>query len=337
MNRILASLCMCVSLASTQLAQPDDAPTVDATRRKQAVARGLVIVQKAAANYPSNRSCFSCHHQTLPMLAMTAARGAKFAINDELLQGQAEFTHRSFRERIEPMKEGRGIGGMAMTVAYGLWTLAIADWKSDDTTAAMVTFLLKTQKDDGRWVFQTSRPPLEDSFVTCTVLAAYYLEKFATDEQQSQADAAVAKAKSWLANAAITSQEDRSSMLWGRHLLGAGTDEIDAARRRVLAAQRDDGGWGQLDDMASDAYATGQALFVLQATGLATTDSAYRRGVALLIKTQCDDGSWYVETRSKPVQTFFDNGDPHGKHQFISVPATAWAVAALSATIPKDD
>jgi N-acyl-D-amino-acid deacylase len=114
-------------------------------------------------------------------------------------------------------------------------------------------------------------------------------------------------------------------------LLGAEKDQGQAARERLLAAQREDGGWSQLDGMESDAYATGQSLFVLQDTGFATDELAYRRGVEFLIRTQCEDGSWFVQTRSKPIQVFFDNGDPHGEHQFISIPATSWAVAALAA------
>ena len=47
-------------------------------------------------------------------------------------------------------------------------------------------------------------------------------------------------------------------------------------------------------------------------------------------KNQKDDGSWLVKTRSKPIQKFFDNGDPHGKNQFISISATSWATAALA-------
>jgi N-acyl-D-amino-acid deacylase len=300
---------------------------------RTAVARGLQVIQKGAASYPKHRQCFSCHHQTLPMLGMVGARESKVAIDTELLRAQAEFSHKSFRERIEPMKEGRGIGGMAMTVAYGLWTLALVDWEPDETTEAMVTFLLKTQKDDGQWVYQTNRPPMESSYVTCTVLSAYYLQKFASESQRESAAAAVDKAKAWLGSARIDSAEDRAFLLWGLHLLGAQKESIQATRDQVLAAQRDDGGWAQLDDMTSDAYATGQAMFVLQATGVAVHDTAYQRGIAFLLKTQLEDGSWRVETRSKPIQVFFDNGDPHGEHQFISIPATSWATAALAAAI----
>jgi hypothetical protein len=42
------------------------------------------------------------------------------------------------------------------------------------------------------------------------------------------------------------------------------------------------------------------------------------------------DGSWHVVSRSKPVQAFFDNEDPHGKDQSIFIMATNWAVASLA-------
>ena len=87
--------------------------------------------------------------------------------------------------------------------------------------------------------------------------------------------------------------------------------------------------------MDSDAYATGQTLFVLQSTGFGVNEQAYRRGTDFLIKTQKPDGSWFVRSRSKPIQADFDNGDPHGKDQFISIPATCWATAALAAALEK--
>ena len=53
---------------------------------------------------------------------------------------------------------------------------------------------------------------------------------------------------------------------------GAPGKELQAAAQELLQTQRDDGGWGQLDKLDSDAYATGSALVVLrQAGGLALT------------------------------------------------------------------
>src|SRR5439155_11828255 len=103
-----------------------------------------------------------------------------------------------------------------------------------------------------------------------------------------------------------------------------------SAQAALLGIQNEDGGWSQTREMKSDAYATGQTLYLLQTTGLSATDPAYERGIRFLLKTQRPDGSWLVLTRSRPLQTYFDNGDPHGTNQFISIPATSWAVAALA-------
>jgi N-acyl-D-amino-acid deacylase len=217
-----------------------------------------------------------------------------------------------------------------MTVGYGLWALSLAKGDADDTTAAMVNYLVKTQHEDGYWAGQVSRPPMEESHGFCTVLAVMGIRKYAVPAQKEPADAAVAKAKIWLAKVQPSSQEDKAARLWGLYLVDAAKDDLDAACKTVLSAQRDDGGWPQVDGMESDAYATGQTLFVLHATETPNTAPACERGIAFLLKTQRDDGSWYVKSRSKPVQVYFDNGDPHGKDQFISTPATCWAVVALA-------
>jgi hypothetical protein len=72
----------------------------------------------------------------------------------------------------------------------------------------------------------------------------------------------------------------------------------------------------------------------LRRAGVPSDHTAYRKGVAYLLKTQTPEGAWLVKTRSKPVQRFFDNGDPGGKDQFISFAATGWAVQALLECVP---
>jgi squalene cyclase len=112
--------------------------------------------------------------------------------------------------------------------------------------------------------------------------------------------------------------------------------DIEAATKELLAKQRDDGGWAQLDSgepesaTKSDAYATGTALVALhQAGGLPTSDPAYQRGLRHLLTTQEADGSWHVASRSKPFQAYYESGFPHGNDQFISCAASGWATWAL--------
>jgi N-acyl-D-aspartate/D-glutamate deacylase len=315
---------------------PPAAPLVGQSELRRAALGGLRIVEKAAREYPRHRSCFACHHQTLPLKAMVVARRVGLTIDEGLLQDQAGFTSESFEERIVPMAQGKGIGGAAMTVGYGLWTLALADRPRDEVTEAMVSFLLKTQKPDGHWTSSSRRPPLEESSLTSTVLAIEGLRRYASAAQRAEADAAVAKGAAWIDRAPLSVQEDRNFRLRGLRQLGSDPEPIREARAVVLAAQQADGGWAARDGLASDAYATGQTLTELYEAGLSPSDPAYQRGLRFLLETQRDDGSWKVETRSKPVQVFFDNGDPHGKHQFISIPATAWAVAALAVALQAE-
>ena len=104
--------------------------------------------------------------------------------------------------------------------------------------------------------------------------------------------------------------------------------------RELLAKQRPDGGWSDLDSMESSAYATGKSLFALQTADLPASDAAYQRAVKYLLNTQQEDGSWYVKTRAMAFQPYFDAGFPHGFDQWISAAGTSWATMALSLASP---
>jgi hypothetical protein len=82
--------------------------------------------------------------------------------------------------------------------------------------------------------------------------------------------------------------------------------------------------------MAPDAYAAGQALYALQVGGVPVAGDAYRRGVAYLLRTQLEDGTWFVRSRAFGFQPYFESGFAHGRDQFISASATAWAAIALA-------
>jgi squalene cyclase len=106
---------------------------------------------------------------------------------------------------------------------------------------------------------------------------------------------------------------------------------VTAAARELVAGQRSDGGWSQEPSMESDAYATGEALVALGESGaIREDDPAVGQGVAFLLRTQLDDGSWFVKSRAVPIQAYFESGFPHGPDQWISAAATAWAVTALA-------
>jgi len=309
---------------------------------KAAIEKGLRRVEQGVTNYPQHRQCFSCHHQAMAVFTLTAARQRGFDADAELLRNVIDFSARTFRNR-SAIARGQGVGGDSVSVVYALHTFAAVDRPPDETTAALVEYLLVKQRSDGSWPipFGGDRPPTMGSPFTPTGLAMNALKRYGppadaanAEEQRKRIDTAIARGRAWLLAGKAVSTEDQVFRLRGLVDAGAEAKDTDAARDQLVAEQREDGGWAQLPKMETDAYATGTVLVVLRAAGLPTDHPAYRKGVAYLLHTQREDGAWVVQTRSRPLQVYFDNGDAGGKSQFISFAATNWALLALLELFP---
>lgn len=311
----------------------DEAKQTAAVRA--AIVKALPLIQKGAAGHRAQRTCFACHHQGIPILALTTARSRGFAIDEEDLQKHLRFINEFLDKNRANYLKGRGQGGQVDTAGYALWTLEMGGWKANPTTAAVAEYLLLYNKELDHWRLTSNRPPSEVSPFTTNYLAVRALQTFGTPEQRERVDERLPKIRAWLAKAPVKDTEDHVFRLWALKRVGAEPREILAASLELLKLQQDSGGWGQRTAMAPDAYATGTVLAVLhQAAELAPTDPAYQRGVRFLLTSQQDDGSWHVRSRSKPFQTYFESGFPHGKDQFISLAASAWATAALAWSLP---
>lgn len=320
---------------SAGLARATEPPANSPEEIKAAVGKALPLLLRGAEGHVAKRSCFACHNQALPMLAFTTARPRGFSVRDEDLKKQTEFIAEFLERNQEEYRQGKGQGGQVDTAGYALFTLELGGWKPDATTEAVVEYLLLRDKDRDHWRTTSVRPPSEVSDFTPTYFALRALRKWGVSEQKERVEKRVETVRGWLLKARATDTEDRVFRLWGLQESGADDKEIRSAARELIQSQREDGGWGQTDSMDSDAYATGSALVVLhQAGGLATSDPVYQRGITFLLKTQRDDGSWLVRSRSKPFQTYFESGFPHGKDQFISMAATGWAATALALACP---
>lgn len=312
-----------------------DEPPLSAEVLKPAVQKILPLLEQGAAGSMKERPrCFTCHNQGLPLMALTTAKRHGFPVNEELLKAQGEFIAK-FLERNRPaFLSGKGTGGQVATAGEALRALETVEWKPDETTAAVSEYLLTFQKDSGHWKMTSDRPPSESSHFTANYLAIRALQRFSTDEQKERRDQRIEQARQWLLKTGPQETEDRVFQLLSLHRLDA-ADELAKAATELLATQRDDGGWSQKPDMESDAYATGSALVALHETGrLKASDAAYQRGLRFLLKTQQADGSWYVKSRSKPFQAYFESGFPHGTDQFISIAASSWAATALILACP---
>ncbi len=209
-------------------------------------------------------------------------------------------------------------------------------WSSDESTAALTGFLLRTQQDASHWrgepldKSRQIRPPAAGSDFTTTFVALRGLNAFGTAEQKPKIEARARTVRQWALSATPDHTEDCVFRLRLLRYVEADEEAVGKAAAELLQLQRTDGGWAQTSEMQSDAYATGSALVSLLRAGKVPQDhAAVRHGVQYLLDTQQEDGSWHVKTRAKPVQPYFESGFPHGKDQFISTFASSWATLAL--------
>ena len=314
----------------------DSAPSLDAIRT--AVAKSLPLLEKGArGSMEKRKQCFTCHNQGMPIMALTTARDRGFPIDSEGLQQLVKFTADFLERNRANYLAGEGQGGQALTAGYALWALQNGGWKSDATTAAVAEYLLLWQKNLDHWKPQTLRPPTEGSLFTASYVALRGLQKLGTASQKERIAERFEQVREWVLKTPANDTEDHVFRLRALQACGAPDAAIRRAAQELLQSQRADGGWAQLPELETDAYATGAALVALhQAGGLATDDAAYRKGLGYLIAGQIEDGSWHVRTRSKPIQTYYESGYPHGEDQFISISAAGWATTALVLALPPD-
>jgi hypothetical protein len=324
----------CVFLFAVMAISADGAAPKESEIRA-AVAKSLPLLAAGArASMEQRKQCFTCHNQGLPIMALTVARDRGFAIDGDNLRTQVQFTADFLARNRTNYLTGKGQGGQADTAGYALWALANGGWKPDETTAAAAEYLLVWQQDLVHWKPQSQRPPTEQSLFTSTYVALRGLKTFGTPEQHERIEQRFARVREWLPKTPAQDTEDRVARLRALHVLDADTE---SAAKELLESQRADGGWGQLADMPSDPYATSTALLALHYAGaLSTADAAYQRGLRFLLSTQLPDGTWHVRTRSKPIQTYYESGYPHGPDQFISITAAGWATTALALALPGE-
>jgi ankyrin repeat protein len=308
--------------------------TVDA---RQSVERSVSLLLKSSQGIFAGRRCFTCHHNSMPVEAAALARRKGIAVHEEQVANNVSDILAVFRQGAAPAMQAQATfpGAVALTLGYGMMGLAAERHPLDKATAAMTHWILATQMPDGSWLGNgVNRPPMEFSTVSHTVIAARGLTLYPIPARQSQIDRALAKAGRWLQSAPAPSAEERAMRLLGLVWTNAPAAAAKAAAQDVIARQSPSGGWSQLTTWEPDAYATGLALYALREAGVAVTDDVYRKGVAFLLASQYPDGSWFVRSRSFPVQVYFESGFPFGRHQWISAAGTAWAARAIAATLP---
>lgn len=316
------------------LGAPPVAPTVAVSHASRgsrsaaaAVDQALAMIEKQSYNFIRIGGCNSCHSQDLASAAAAYARSRGFRAP------QVPQLPQSMMPTPERVVDFGIIG--AASIGWELFDFGMNGVAKNPYTDAAVRVIKAMQTPQGNWSANESRrPPMNAGDFNAAAMAIYAIRQYTPAGNEATSEAAVQRAVAWLEQSTPQTTQDRAfhalALAWSNNA----PESARKSARALLPLQRPDGGWSQLPGLASDAYATGQALFALYTAGkIPITDPAYRKGIDYLLRTQATDGTWHVKSRSIWLQPYFESGFPYGQDQFISTAGTAWAAMALATTV----
>jgi hypothetical protein len=294
-----------------------------------AIDRGLAFLAKDALAWKKQHNCVSCHHASLVVWSMREAKLRGHTVDEPVLAELTKWVAESGDGKFglaRPASAPKALSPKAVWFALALG----ADPEPDAISRKGMKLLLKTvkseQTENGSWsAWPETRPPIfgssDESMTALATLALLPAAAAGDDSARSVRD----KAVRWLTES--KSDDDPQSIamrlvLWQR--LGRPAGEWKPLVARITGRQNADGGWSQTVATASDAWATGQALYALAHVGIKPDEPGVARGRTFLIRTQRDDGSWPMTSR--PVK-------PGGAGCKSLIPITgagcAWAILGL--------
>jgi hypothetical protein len=327
----LAALCSALVSTCVMAAEPQQV--------RAAAEKSLHLLQRCNPEFFRQTGCVACHQHSVTSLAVSEARRRGLAVDEQSAREQLQVTAlvvKSMRSRL--LQRVDHPFNSAPVVGYIALGMAAENYPADENTDAMVVEVAGRQTSEGSWTAFGHRPPLEYSRIGATALAVFAMKSYGPPGLKEPFAHRIDRARTWLIAAEPELNSEHVFRLLGLAWSDADKDQIDAQTMSLMKQQHDDGGWSELPEMASDAYATAMTLYAMrEGGGIAAVDPVYTRGVEYLLRTQLDDGSWHVKSRALPFQPYFESGFPHGHDQWISAAATGFAAVALMSTLPQTD
>jgi hypothetical protein len=236
----------------------------------------------------------------------------------------------------DPRPQGRGLNMGLPFLAVAAQSLSALKEGQKHSLKLIAEEIVKKQQPDGSWEFFATlrRPPINESQTTDAAWIIMALEGQAGPDAPKSQREALAKAVAWL-DAAKRSDLHQDKVL--KVLMGVRSAKPRKALHttidELLALQRSDGGWSQtVPELKSDAFATGQTLYVLSLAGFSAERPEIKRGIDFLVATQMPDGSWPMISRSTP------DGSPGSAKSLtpITCAASSWATLGLARLVPRE-
>jgi ankyrin repeat protein len=298
---------------------------------RDSATRAIALLQAGQKTWYSKINCHSCHHQFQPAMAFRVARAHGIPVDETIARGDAVKAF-AFTD-LDAAIQYRDVQETVMDLGYSL-VAANATGLAPNLVSNVYARLVAGRQDPaGNWDDLHQRPPQSYSRFTQTAIGLRAIQLYSHPSQAADVAGRVARARAWLLANSPRDTEERTWQLLGLSWAGGRDQAFIAKAARALAAmQLPDGGWNSIEGRPSDAYSTAEVLVALP-----ITDPAWRRGIAYLVSSQANDGSWHVESRLHPPAqvspAYFESGYPYGHDQYLSASTASLAIMALSTAL----
>jgi hypothetical protein len=335
---LLMVLCFCPTAFADKPAVSPSPATPQQVQKS--VERSLKYLQAESTSWLNVRKCAACHHVALPLWSMIEAERQGYSVDKKFVTETADRTlgsrEKMIGSRILPDPKGKpdtrpgsNMGIVFVAIAgQALPSLSEGQKQSLKLIAAEIP---KKQEKNGSWRSVDDRIPIHENAAIDTAWSIMAMEVGTDATKPSPEREAIAKAKAWLDGQAPTSLQTKVFKIWMGLREKKTRAELQPSLNELLALQQPDGGWRQVPEMKSDAYATGQTLYILGLAGFTADQPQIKRGIDFLIANQKPDGSWPMISRS----TLGPERKPTKLLTPITCAAGSWATLSLVTLVPR--
>lgn len=321
-------------------------PRATGLQVQQTVDRAIGYLQTESAAWFKTRGCAACHHLPMPLWALSEAERQGYAIDVKFLAETTESVIGSKEKMIaakmlygpddppDTRPQGRALNTGLPFMAVAARSMLTLNEGQKQSLKLIAEEIVNKQQPDGSWEYFATlrRPPVNESQTTDAAWIIMGLAGETGPDAPESQHAALKKGIAWL-DAAKPSDlhQDKALKVMMGVRLATPRESMQQTIDELLELQRADGGWSQtVPESKSDAFATGQTLYVLSLAGFTAEQPEIQGGIDFLVATQKPDGSWPMISRSTP------DGSPGSSKLLtpINCAASSWATLGLARLMP---